>query len=267
MDESIIKEDNPIIDVKQLKSILGSGIENCICKIITLTKTGTGFFVNIPEKNIKVLITNNHIIDEEFLEKENKIIYFISENQNEINLEINRYILTDKELDFTIIEILEEDNINNYLEINKDIYNKNDKIYTFQYPGEGELEYSHGEILEIKDNNIIYDIGTLGGSSGCPIILMNNSKLIGLHIGYLNKRKIKTNIGISINYIINKILFIKCTYEINDINNYIQIINDNDKYNINKEIEFKIRILNKGKKEKIVYKIFKTKGINHIFFM
>ena len=97
---------------------------------------------------------------------------------------------------------------------------------------------------------------------------MNNSKLIGLHIGYLNKRKIKTNIGISINYIINKISFIKCTYEINDINNYIQIINNADEYNINEineEIESKIRILNKGKKEKIIFnKIFKTKGINHI---
>ena len=177
-------------------------------------------------------------------------------------------MLTDNKLDFTIIEILKGDNINNYLEINKDIYNKNDKIYTFQYPGGEELKYSHGIILEIKDNNIIYDIGTLGGLSGCPIILMNNSRLIGLRIFYLNKNKIKTNIGISINYIINKISFIKCTYQINDAYNYIQIINNTDKKFINPEIESKIRILNKGKKEKIIFKkIFKTKGINYIYFI
>ena len=97
---------------------------------------------------------------------------------------------------------------------------------------------------------------------------MNNSRLIGLRIFYLNKNKIKTNIGISINYIINKISFIKCTYQINDAYNYIQIINNTDKKFINPEIESKIRILNKGKKEKIIFKkIFKTKGINYIYFI
>ena len=161
MEESIIKEDNPIIDVEQIEYIIGSGIKNCICKIITKIKTGTGFFVNIPEKNIKVLITNNHVINEEYFEKENKIVLFILEEKKEINLEINRYRLTDEKLDYTIIEILEEDNINNYLEISKEIYNKNDQVYTFEYPSGGKLKYSHGKIIEIKDNNIIYDIGTL----------------------------------------------------------------------------------------------------------
>ena len=73
MDESIIKEDNPIIDVKQPQYIKGSGIKNCICQIITKTKEGTGFFVNIPEKNIKVLITNKHIISKNFQRKKIKL--------------------------------------------------------------------------------------------------------------------------------------------------------------------------------------------------
>ena len=81
------------------------------------------------------------------------------------------------------------------------------------------INYSHGKIKKIKSINIIYDIGTEGGSSGCPIILMNNSKIIGLHVGTLAeyKNKNKINIGISINVIINKISFIKYTYEINKI--------------------------------------------------
>ena len=51
------------------------------------------------------------MIDEDFLEKETKIIYFISEINNEINLGLNRFILTDTKLDFTVIEMLKEDNI------------------------------------------------------------------------------------------------------------------------------------------------------------
>ena len=129
MQENIIKEDNQIVNADKMEYIFSSGIKNSICKIITNTKTGTGFFVNINEKQIKVLITNNHVIDEEFLERENNIIFFISDIQKEINLRIDRFILTDKEFNFTIIEILEEDNINNYLEINNDIYNENEQIY------------------------------------------------------------------------------------------------------------------------------------------
>ena len=41
-----------------------------------------------------------------------------NEINKEINLKKNRYILTNKDLDFTIIEILKDDHINNYLEIN-----------------------------------------------------------------------------------------------------------------------------------------------------
>ena len=54
-----------------------SNIEICICKIIGKTKTGSGFFCEIPEKNIKLLITNNHILDELYLEEKNKISYMI----------------------------------------------------------------------------------------------------------------------------------------------------------------------------------------------
>ena len=42
-----------------------------ICKIIfeDELKCGTGFFCNIKEKKLKALITNNHVIDKEYLEK------------------------------------------------------------------------------------------------------------------------------------------------------------------------------------------------------
>ena len=79
--------------------------------------SGIGLLCNIKSKNMKVFITYNHIIDIEFLNNEKKLIFFNDNEKIEINMEINRYKNTNKELDYTIIEILEEDNINNYLEI------------------------------------------------------------------------------------------------------------------------------------------------------
>ena len=81
-----------------------------------------------------------------------------------------------------------------------------------------------------------------------------------------NNTKEKINIGIPIGIIINKISYIKCTYEISDYN-YTQIINNTDGSEINKEIESKIKILNNGKEEKLVFKKkFNKIGINTIYF-
>ena len=46
---------------------------------------------------------------------------------------------------------------------------------------------------------------------------------------------------------------IKCTYEIKE-NDYVQIINNKSGIDINEEIEKKIKILNGGKKEKLIFK-------------
>ena len=257
--ENIQKQDNhnQLVYYSLIKQIINSNIDKCVCKIITKNKKGTGFFCDVRQKSIKILITNNHVIDKTFLDSEKKLNYSITENNTEIlkeiNLEKERYKYTDEKLDFTIIEILKEDNINNYLEINNNIYNINDQIFSFQYPKGGKLKYTHGKIIRKQNDFLIYDVDTRGGSSGSPIILMNNSKIIGLHKGYLEDNSNKINIGISIELIINKInnnniSYIKCTYEIKD-NNYIQIINNRDTEDVNEEIESKIKIWNNGKKK------------------
>ena len=175
------------MNVYKIKGILFSEIEKCICNIITKTKTGTGFFCEVPEKNIKLLITNNHVINEEYLEKGNKIAYTISEKQNEIyneiDLEKDRYKLTDKKYDFTIIEILKDDNVTNYLKINKDPYKEKDEIFSYQYAGGVQLGISFRKIIKLYKDSLEYDVGTKKGSSGCPIISMKNSDYIeGLFI-------------------------------------------------------------------------------------
>ena len=265
-----IYEDIPMMNPYQIKGIMFSDIEKCVCKIIRKTKYGSGFFCEVPEKNMKLLITNNHILNEAFLKEGNKISYMISENENEffyeIDLEKDRYKLTNNALDFTIIEILNEDNIKNFLKINYEPYAMNDEIFAYRYAGGVKLGFSFGKFLQ-KENNILkYDIPAKRDSSGAPLLLVKNSKVIGVHYKDTVFNAEKVTIGIPIEAIINKISYIKCTYEILDTN-YVLIMNNTDGTEINKEIESKIKILNNGKEEKLVFfKKFDKIGIKTIYF-
>ena len=113
-------------------------MEKYICKICINENQGTGFFCQIPVPNenkmFHVFITNNHIIDEEFLNKKNgKIKLDIKDEENYKKLDLNyRKIYTNKDYDVTIIEIKERDDIKNYLELDdiiiNDILNNKNKI-------------------------------------------------------------------------------------------------------------------------------------------
>ena len=85
---------------------------------------GIGYLCNIPSKNIKVLITYNKIINLEFLNNIKKLIIYINNKEIEIDMKIDRFKSTNEILDITIIEILKEDNINTFLEIDRYIDSK-----------------------------------------------------------------------------------------------------------------------------------------------
>ena len=211
--EDITLEDGELVNFKKLKKIATSGIEKCICKIVFEKegelKCGTGFFCHIPKKKLKVLITNNHVINEDFLNEKKILEIEVEEEIKKINLELYRFKMTNIEIDFTIIELLKEDNIQNYLEIDENIFlndYKNNLVFSAQHPGGDDLNYSHGKIIQKKNNLFLYSLGSKAGSSGSPIILFNNLKVIWLHKGcsYVEKNN-KINIGIPINLIIEKI--------------------------------------------------------------
>ena len=75
-----------------------------------------------------------------------------------------------------------------------------------------------GKIISIKGNYIIYNADTDYGSSGSPIIRVNNNNVIGLHFG--RNKKSSYNIGTSIDSILQDIKIqlkekysqIKCIY-------------------------------------------------------
>ena len=84
--ENIKNEDEIIANYDLLKDLINSGIKNCVFKLKfkvevenkqPATKAGTGFFVIFlinPNKCIKAFITNNHVINQEFLNNEKKLI-------------------------------------------------------------------------------------------------------------------------------------------------------------------------------------------------
>jgi hypothetical protein len=164
--ENVVNESNVNNQIDLLPELLNSDIKNCIFKIDFIiengkkpeSKKGIGFICNIS--NIKAFITNNHILNQEVLDNEKKlIIYNYKDEKKEINLDLDRYKYTDEELDFTVIEIIKEDNIKDYLEIDESIdltdY-KNKKICSLQYEDGDKLQYLHGECLGLKDNCLLY---------------------------------------------------------------------------------------------------------------
>ena len=85
-----------------------SGAEKSVIKIIREKKinnelkliSGTGFFCKIYSKNLQVLLTNNSILDQNFLDNEKKLKYIIEKNgkedKKEINLTKDRYKYTNE---------------------------------------------------------------------------------------------------------------------------------------------------------------------------
>ena len=94
---------------------------------------------------MRVLITNYHVIDEEFLKNEKKLILYIVENEIEkekiLDLKIKRTIVTSKSLDVTMIEILDEDLIDSYFEYDEDAVKDkeflNEPVFNLQFPKGG----------------------------------------------------------------------------------------------------------------------------------
>jgi len=235
--------------------------EKCVCKIITKIEEkenfGTGFFCYFPLKQMRVLITNNHIIDQNFLDKEEELIIYLEEKKKQekiiIDLNSERFKITNKELDYTIIEILDEDLIDDFFEVDENKMKNenfiNESVFNLQFCKGEYLNVSFGKIIAANKNGprfFLYDAGTEEGSSGSPIISINGGKIIGLHKGYYTKNvKTKLNVGIYLYEIFQLIPksthlenknAIKCLYDIKekDVNKDIQVY-DNEN-NIEKYI-------------------------------
>ena len=103
--------------IKKIEEILFQ-MNNCICKIYKRGFVGTGFFCKMKLLNSKylyVLITNNHVLDENNIKLDSTFSLSIGDNDNKIRpikITSGMKTYTNKYLDSTFIEINpEQDNI------------------------------------------------------------------------------------------------------------------------------------------------------------
>ena len=133
-------------------------------------------------------------MNENFINNNSNLVISYKGQEKEIILK-NRIKYTNVNLDFTIIEMKKEDKINDYFEvdfyINSDNYLKRD-IGILQYPKGNELSFDKGEVKLISNHRIIHTVSTDFGSSGSPIFLIENLRIIGIH----NSRYKDMNAGI-----------------------------------------------------------------------
>ncbi len=138
---------------------------------------GNGFFIELNEACIpfnKCLITCNHILGEENIKIGEKIKLEYKNKEIKLDFTKRRRAFTDKRLDYTLIEIFDNDKIKYFfpIRINPDYYKyhlNNKDVFIFQYhKGLSESGISYGKILSIKDDRIIYNCPYVG-NSGVPI--------------------------------------------------------------------------------------------------
>ena len=155
---------NGNINLKRMKKFIMNA-ENEICKIKILNGYGSGFFCKIPypddEHLLKILITNNHVLNEEYLKRENEIKLEIDGELKILSLIDERKIWTNKKIDYTIIEILKKDNINFFLVLDEYINQnnyinenyKNESIIIPAFMSNEEIEYDKGKIIFVQKND------------------------------------------------------------------------------------------------------------------
>ena len=137
------------------------------------------------------MITNNHIIDSDYVKKNKIIKVTINNDEDDKTIEINdnRLIYSNEEYDVTIIEINpDKDKISNFMELDERIYRENshffykkESVYIIHYANGENVLVSYGIINYIDNYNISHFCYTQNGSSGSPIINITNNKIIGIH--------------------------------------------------------------------------------------
>ena len=168
---------------------------------------GNCFFLELDDKAIpfsKCLLTCNHIL--RGIEV-GKLIHLEYQSKIKIiKITSNRRAYTNKELDYTLIEIKPEDEIKQFFKINSKLNFEllHQEIFVLQYDKDRELGFSSGKILSIKKDIILHSCPTQPGSAGSPLILRSDELcVIGFHLGkYRNE---KFNVANLITSIINDI--------------------------------------------------------------
>ena len=199
---------------------------NATCKIdINEEVYGSGFFCKIPytsnENNLlNVLLTCEHVLNKELVFSDKDININVNGEEKIIDLKTKRKKWSNKILDYSCIEILEDDNIDSFYQIDdiifeknysKDVYLKKNKnnIIIFAIMNNKKRGHSDGVIKKIDDYDEHYFIHNCNTYPGCTggVIVNKIKNVVGMHKGEFTGENgnIINNIGIFIKDIIEDI--------------------------------------------------------------
>ena len=210
--EKIIRNMPEPVSISGTETILNQ-MKNCICKIRINRTNETGFFCTINCENIKtmnVLMTNYHVLDENYYALNNELNLFINDDKDVkiLNLGIMRKTYFNEKYDLAMIELKEEDNINHFLELDDNLFKneikafyKDISIYVIQYPLGNNATVSYGLSNGINNFEINHTCSTEHGSSGSPVLNIANNKVIGIH--KKSAKNFNYNIGTCLQFPLN----------------------------------------------------------------
>ena len=231
--------------------------------------SGIGVLCNIPKKSIKALITYNHFIDYDSLNKLKKVKICYKDGEKEINMKTPRFKYIYSEIDIAIIQILDEDNINDFIELDSLINLRNyenGEVICAYFKDETKLEFLNGKIKSKEE--MLYIESPEQIKEGI-IVLKKNFNLIGVIKEGKNLNEIEY---LQMKQIINGINFIKCKYEIKyyDLGQDILLVGNKTKKLAlkkgEKKKEVEVLIQNELKPNIQTYK-FEEEGIYTIYFI
>jgi hypothetical protein len=211
-----LKLNNPIDDISNIMKVAKGTVK---IELDNDKGVASGFFLKLERNNKEFycLMTNAHVITKKMITNQEKIKIKYDNETKEINLELNEkeriiFCFMDFGIDITIIEIIPKDGIKDktyFLNPNTDknyeeFIGKN--IQIIQFPDGKKLSKSEQKITErfTKIDYMFYhNASTIEGSSGSPIILKDDDKVLGIHKGGIRGKK--KNVGIFIGIIFEAI--------------------------------------------------------------
>ena len=156
-------DEKGMLDLKSIKQYLTKA-EKALCKIKLYNGYGSGFFCMIPYTEnlnnlLPVLITCNHVLSKNIIESEDNIEIMINDEKKSLSLKKQRRKWTDEEKDFTVIEILNSDDIDEFFYLDDNVFKKNysnnvyldNKVIIYGINQNQKAGFSNGKIKKIQD--------------------------------------------------------------------------------------------------------------------
>ena len=188
--------------------------KNSLCKIKSGKVKGFGFFTELDEEYIpfsECLLTSTEILDEDYIKNKKEII--LDFQNSEKILQINeRKIFSNKDLGYICIEILNDDEIEDFLYIEGRIEKEgrepyiNKDIFIPKFEENNNISFESGEIKSFEKDKIIHNCSLKEDTIGAPIISPDlYLNVMGIIKGY--DANSKSYIGIPFIDIIKNILY------------------------------------------------------------